>query len=167
MDIKQAKFNPNQLTYKEGLERIRRASKEAGIKLGRGILTSRDPDVLKITNLLKVDNIPDGFQKWQLPLSLERPSQMYISAGASFTNVAEHSHNEGDGIRFIMSGSIFYKGQELTTGDWMFIPAGEPYSFEVGPFGTLMCYCYCCCCAGYELYHGDEVINPAVRPVIS
>jgi len=154
------KFNPNQLTFEEGLERIRRASKEAGVKLGQGILTSRDPDVLKVTNLLKVDNIPDGFQKWQLPLSLDRPSQMYISAGAAFTKVSEHSHEEGDGIRFIMSGSIFYNGQELTAGDWMFIPAGELYSLEVGPFGTLMCYCYCCCCAGFQLYHGDEVINP-------
>jgi len=163
MDTTKAKFDPNQLTFKEGLERIKHASKEAGIKLGHGILTSRDRDVLKVTNLLKVDNIPDGFQKWQLPISLERPSQMYISAGAPFTKVPEHSHNDGDGIRFIMSGSIFYKGRELTAGDWMFIPAGEPYSFEVGPFGTLMCYCYCCCCAGRELYRGDEVINPGTQ----
>jgi hypothetical protein len=163
MDTQGTKFNPNQLTFEEGLERIRRASEEAGIKLERGILTSRDPAVLKLTNLLKVDNIPDGFQKWQLPLSLDRPSQLYMSAGAPFTKVAEHSHIDGDGIRFIMSGSIFYRGTELSAGDWMFIPAGEPYSFEVGPFGTLMCYCYCCCCAGYELYHGEDIINPAMR----
>jgi hypothetical protein len=153
-------FNPNQLTFEEGVERIKRASADAHVKLGRGILTSKDPEVLKVTNVLKVDIIPDGFQKWQLPFYLDKPSQMYISAGAPFTRVAKHSHNEGDGVRFIMSGSILYNGKELTAGDWMFIPAGEPYSFQVGPFGTLMCYCYCCCCAGFQLYHGEDVINP-------
>lgn len=161
MATKGREFNPNQLTFEEGVERIRRARKEAGVNFGRGIITSKDPDVLKVTNLLKVDIVPDGFQKWQLPFTLEKPSQLYISAGTAFAKVAKHSHNDGDGVRVIMSGSIYYNGQELTAGDWMMIPAGEPYSFEVGPFGTLMCYCYCCCCAGFELYRGEDVINPA------
>jgi hypothetical protein len=61
--------------------------------------------------------------------------------------VPTHSHNEGDGVRFIASGSIKYNGQELTTGDWMYIRAGSEYEFEVGRYGAVMCYCYCCCCA--------------------
>ncbi len=72
---------------------------------------------------------------------------MYISRGEANTKVPEHSHDEGDGIRFIMDGSMVYEGIELEQGDWMFLRAGPRYAFEVGPRGVLMCYCYSCCCA--------------------
>lgn len=153
------KFDPNQLTFEEGLQRIQRASEQVGIKLERRILTSKDEDVAKVTRALRVTNIPDGFQKWQLPIWLDSPSQLFISSAAPNSKVATHSHRDGDGIRFMISGSIIYNGQELTAGDWMFIPAGLEYSLEVGSFGATMCYCYCCCCAGFEIA-GEDVINP-------
>ena len=71
---------------------------------------------------------------------------MFISVGAPGIKVPNHSHDEGAGIRFIMNGSITYKGKELTGGDWMYIPKGIEYEFEVGHLGVTMCYCYCCCC---------------------
>lgn len=58
-----------------------------------------------------------------------------------------HSHDEGDGFRFIVSGSILFDGRELHAGDWMFIPKGKTYSFKVGRSGVGICYCYACCCA--------------------
>jgi redox-sensitive bicupin YhaK (pirin superfamily) len=145
--MSQHNFDPNQLTCDEGLKRIERGSEQAVIKLERRILTSKDEDVAKLTSVLKVSNIPEGFQKWQLPVYLDSPSQLFISTAAPGSTVPKHMHREGDGIRFIISGSIFYNGQELTAGDWMFIPAGHAYSFDVGKFGVTMCYCYCCCCA--------------------
>ena len=157
------KFDPNQLTFEQGLERIQRASEKTGIKLERRILTSREPDVARLTKVLGVDNIPDGFHKWQLPVSLNAPSQLFISTAAPYAKVAPHSHREGDGIRFMVSGSITYKGQELTAGDWMFIPAGEEYSLEVGALGATMCYCYCCSCAGFALSF-DDVVDPPFIP---
>ena len=33
-----------------------------------------------------------------------------------------------------------YEGTELTVGDWMYIPAGQPYRFEVGPLGGIFFY---------------------------
>ncbi len=140
-------FDPNQLTFNDCLTRIQRATEESQIRLERRILTSQDEDVARLTDVLKVNNVPEGFQKWQLPIHLDRPSQMFISTAAPGSTVAKHMHREGDGIRFIVSGSILYNGQELTSGDWMFIPAGLEYSFDVGKFGVTMCYCYCCCCA--------------------
>lgn len=110
--------------------------------------------------------IDNGFKKWQLPIILQ-DSQLFISIGQPDINVPKHSHDEGDGIRFIMSGSIYYDGQELNAGDWMFIPKGKPYSMKIGPFGATMCYCYCCCCAGsLTLDRVNPVINPGdyVRP---
>lgn len=152
-------FDPNQTTFEEGLRRIGRGMKKSGLKLEGRIITSRDKDVKKALKLLEVDNIPDGFQKWQLPVYLDAPSQLFISTAAANTKVPSHSHRDGDGIRFMISGSIIYKDVELTAGDWMFIPKGKSYSFKVGELGATMCYCYCCSCAPRLLF-GEDVSNP-------
>ncbi len=152
------KFNPNALTFEEGVSRVQSALKKANINIAKKILTSKDKESIKLVNLLVVDNIPGGFIKWQLPFVMDK-SQLYISLGSPGAKVGLHSHNEGDGIRFIASGSIIYNGQELIAGDWMFIPRGKKYSFRVGPFGASMCYCYCCSCAGsVRLTPGEEVM---------
>lgn len=140
-------FDPNQLTFEEGLERIKHACKKAGLDQKRGIVTSRDKHAKEAQELLKVGNVPCGFVKWQLPVYLDRPSQLFLTVAAPDADAPEHSHDEGDGIRFITGGSIVYNNVELTTGDWMFIPKGTRYSFKVGAVGAIMCYCYCCCCA--------------------
>ena len=126
---------------------IHAAIKKAGVRLGKQIVTSRNPRVRKVTDLLSVKNIPDGFKKWQLPVYLDGPSQMFLSIGAPDLNVPEHSHDEGDGLRVIIGGSIIFDGVELTEGDWMFIPKGKKYQFKVGRGGASMFYCYRCCCA--------------------
>ena len=154
------KFNPNAMTFQQGEEKVKEACKLADLKAAKHIITSRDASAVKAVNLLAVDNVPGGFKKWQLPFVMDK-SQLFISIGSPDAKVPEHSHDEGDGIRFIMSGSIYYNGLELGAGDWMYIPKGSKYSFRVGPLGVSMCYCYCCCCAGSAaLNHGDWVINP-------
>ncbi|WP_136440837.1 cupin domain-containing protein [Pacificoceanicola onchidii] len=140
-------FNPNRSTIASCMAELREIQKEFGIDPKR-IVTSRDPAVRKLAyTKLDVSNVPDGFTKTRLPVFFEEPTTMYISAGAPGAKVPRHSHDEGDGIRFMISGSIRYGDNELTQGDWMFIPAGADYEFEVGPMGAVMCYCYCCCCA--------------------
>ncbi len=139
-------FNPNRLSFAECLERIRGAVGEADLSRG-AIVTSKDEAAIKAMDALAIENVPEGFRKWQLPVYLSEPSQLFISVAEPGVRVPEHAHEEGDGIRFIAGGSITYEGKELTAGDWMFIPAGQPYSFEVGRVGAIMCYCYCCCCA--------------------
>ncbi len=141
-------FDPNEVSFDEGVERIQAASKQAKLRHGKKVLTSRDPGARRAQELLTVSNVPGGFKKWQLPVYLSEPSQLFITVAEPDVSVPEHSHDEGDGIRFIVSGSITYNGVELSAGDWMFIPAGSKYSFKVGPLGATMCYCYCCCCAG-------------------
>lgn len=156
----QAGFDPNQVTFDEGLTRIAKVAERLGIAGSREILTSRDKAAREAKHLLTVSAVPGGFTKWQLPVYLERASQLFITVAEPNVVVPEHTHDEGDGIRFVVSGSIEYNGVELTGGDWMFIPAGARYGFKVGEFGATMCYCYCCCCAGrLDLF--DEVGNPA------
>ncbi|MBI5434422.1 MAG: hypothetical protein HZA52_16430 [Planctomycetes bacterium] len=148
-------FNPNKLTFDENTQRVAAALEKAKGKLRSRILTSKDRDAVKLANLLAIDNIPDGFRKWQLPFVMES-SQLFISVGNPGAVMKKHSHKEGAGIRFIAGGSILYNGQELVAGDWMFIPRGKPYSFQVGPFGATMCYC--CCAGSLELDPGGDVM---------
>jgi len=154
-------FDPNQVSFDQGVERLRSAAAKLGLDDRRGILTSRDPVAAEARKMLMVSNIPGGFTKWQLPVMLDRPSQLFITVAEPGATVTEHSHDEGDGIRFIAGGSIIHDGVELTAGDWMFIPAGVKYGFQVGDLGALMCYCYSCCCAGRaDLFDFDEVVDP-------
>lgn len=136
----------NTLSFEEGLERMNKAAQQVGLQVGKEVLTSRDEKVKKAQALLNIKNVLPEFVKWQLPVYLDRPSQLFITVAPPNVKVPTHSHNEGAGIRFIASGSIYYKGTELTTGDWMYIPEGTKYEFETGPVGACMCYCYCCCC---------------------
>jgi hypothetical protein len=140
-------FLPNKLSFEQGLARVQEAFTKSGVKPPRGIFTSRDSAALATKDLLLTSNVPGGFKKWQLPFHLDGASQMFISIGSPDAEVPLHSHEEGDGVRFIMSGSILYGEQELTAGDWMYIPKGEKYKFKVGPVGVMQCYCYRCCCA--------------------
>jgi hypothetical protein len=142
------KFNPNKCTFAQGIERIKKAIEGADGFGRRKIVTSRDPGVDKILDKLRVTNVPGGFTKYHLPVFFEGGpgAQFFISVGAPNTEVPRHSHDEGDGMRFIVAGSIVYEGKELTSGDWMFIPKGQPYSMKVGRAGVTVFYCYQCCC---------------------
>ena len=142
-------FDPNSVTFEQGAARVQAATKRVGLDVDQRIVTSRDPKARELRSVLRVRNVPQGFAKWQLPIVLDR-AQLFMTVGAANAKVEEHSHDEGAGIRFIVSGSIRYGGHELTAGDWMYIPAGARYGFEVGDLGAVMCYCYSCCCAGIE-----------------
>ena len=141
-------FNPNKFSFEEGIKRVDEALQSIEFDMNAQIFTSRDEVAHALTRNLLTDNIPDGFHKWQLPLYFQEPgAQIFFSVSGPGVSVDEHSHDEGPGLRIIISGSINYKGQELSSGDWMYIPAGKPYSFDVGDLGVVMCYCYQCCCA--------------------
>jgi quercetin dioxygenase-like cupin family protein len=140
-------FDPNRAGVEACLARVQDALDAQGRRLNDGIVTSRDDDSRALRAALAIENVPDGFRKYQLPVVLHERSFMFITSAEADAESPAHSHDEGDGIRFIAGGSILYEGQELVAGDWMFIPKGHSYSFKAGPQGALMCYCYCCCCA--------------------
>lgn len=92
-------FRPNRLTFDKGVERIKKAL--ATVKTFRSgeIVTSLDPGVSDLQTLLQVDNVPQGFTKYQLPVFMEDipGAQFFLSFGSPGSKVAEHSHEEGDG----------------------------------------------------------------------
>lgn len=140
-------FAPGRSTFEQCLELVRAAVDKAGFQAQGRIVTSRDEGIKELRESLATDNVPGGFRKWQLPVYLQSASTLFVTVAEAGASAPPHAHEEGDGIRFIAGGSITFEDKELTQGDWMFIPAGATYSFEVGPVGAIMCYCYCCCCA--------------------
>jgi hypothetical protein len=155
-----ATFEPTHIDFAEGKKRIEEALAKVGLNMRSQILTSRDKDAVTLCNLLGVpqEQLPAGFTKWQLPFYLDG-GQFFITATAPNAEVGEHSHDD-DGVRFIMSGSVYYDGIELNSGDWMYIPKNMRYSLKVGPLGVSMCYCYCCCCVLRKLNETNR-IDPA------
>ena len=153
------KFCPTHISFDDGKKRINEALEKVGHKMSSRILTSRDQDAVKLCNLLGVSQkqLPNGFTKWQLPFYLDG-GQFFFTTAQPGAEVGEHSH-DNDGVRFVISGSVYYDGIELNEGDWMFIPKGKEYTIKVGPQGARMCYCYSCCCAGRELNFND-LIDP-------
>ncbi|MCG7363509.1 cupin domain-containing protein [Roseomonas sp. ACRSG] len=139
-------FNPNQKSLAACIAEIKDIAERSRIASGK-IITSKDKEVRDALGSLDVSNVPSGFTKWRLPVYLNEGSTFYFSYAPSGTTVPEHSHDEGDGLRVIMNGSIVYNDVELTSGDWMFLPKGQRYSFKVGKMGVGMFYCYSCCCA--------------------
>lgn len=154
------KFKASHIPFDDGIKRIKSALSKAGYEHGSRIMTSRDADAVKLSNLLAIDSgLPKGMTKWQLPFYFDG-GQFFITTAEPGVKVGEHSHDE-EGVRFIISGSIIYDGIELSAGDWMYLPKGARYSFKVGLLGASMCYCYrCCCVPAIDLSH-REVINPA------
>jgi quercetin dioxygenase-like cupin family protein len=120
----------------KGLTRVKDALKKSGVKGGRRVVTSRDQGQAEVRNDLKRIRSPKGFQQWQLPVALGPNQNIFFfrTVGAPGAVLPEHTHKV-DLLRFVISGSATYKGQELTAGDWMFVPAGVPYGLTVGPNG--------------------------------
>lgn len=127
----------------KGLTQVKDALKKGGVKGGRRVVTSRDEGQAEVRNDLKRTRLPKGFQQWQLPVALGPDQNIFFfrTVGAPGAVLPEHAHKV-DLLRFIISGSAYYKGRELTAGDWMFVPAGTPYGLMVGPNGVDVCHGY-------------------------
>ena len=141
----QPKWDPNGTTFEEGQVLFRKALKAVGLDPDAALFSSKDPRVEKILTILKTSNVPDGFEKWQLPFSMYDPSNLFISRGKPYAKVPSHWHKHGAGFRVIIQGSLTLgHGPELKVGDWFYVPKGFPYSFEVGPEGLTLLAGYAC-----------------------
>jgi hypothetical protein len=110
---------------------------------GQRILTSRDRDGAQLRAALDCTNVPQGFSKWQLPYIMSGESASFIAVASAGAKVPSHEH-EGESDIIVLSGSINLNGQELTSGDWAFIPADIPYSYETGAMGAALARKYRC-----------------------
>jgi redox-sensitive bicupin YhaK (pirin superfamily) len=148
-------LKPNALRFAQGIQRIKEAASNVGFEFKSKITTSRDKAAKAAADYLLVSSVPHGFKNFQLPVFIDGPTQIFVSVGAPDTEVTELSGDEGEGLRYIVSGSVIYNGQELTAGDWMYIPAGKEYSLRAGPRGANIFYFTCAAAQNYP---------PTIRP---
>lgn len=130
----------------KGVLRVKKALEELGITLDDRVVTSRDPEMDKLRELLYRDTMPEGFHQWQLPIILgggERPVMSFVSVGQPDAEVPRHAHKNDCLLRVVLSGSVIHDERtELTTGDWVYIPTGKPYQFKAGKHGCVIMHLY-------------------------
>jgi quercetin dioxygenase-like cupin family protein len=117
----------------KGARAIRAALRRNGVRLGKGVITSRDPGIAKVTRDLKRSGMPEGVQQWLLPLIVgPQDGVLYfrseLNAGAV---VPSHSHVHSV-FRVVIDGELKFGRKTLKAGDWMYVPAGVPYSIAAG-----------------------------------
>jgi quercetin dioxygenase-like cupin family protein len=104
----------------------------------KSILTSRDPLAVAMRADLAVDDLAHGFDRTLLPLAPTSGSPS-IFTGAANSKTGKHSH-ESNTLHVILTGSVKVNAQELSSGDWAYIPAGMDYELEVGMYCCVVMY---------------------------
>jgi mannose-6-phosphate isomerase-like protein (cupin superfamily) len=133
--------------------RVQKAIADAGVKIGDRVVTSRDPEFVKLRRSLTVDKTAEVTQ-WQLPFSIgpdngaqaTEGAQLFVLMSQPGAQIDAHSHREGVSFHFVGSGSVAVEGKELSSGDWWYVPTGKSYAFEAGPQGAVTLGCHYCCC---------------------
>ena len=131
-----------------GIREIKEALGKLGKRdMGDKIVTSRDPGIENLTELLRRKNMPEGVEKWMLPVTAggmkpRHPSFVFVSRIKPGAVVQEHVHKNDNVFRVIVSGSIIQNDVELTSGDWSYIPVGKAYSYTAGKSGALIMHTY-------------------------
>lgn len=103
-----------------------------------------------------------GVRKWQLPIDM-MPMRVHKAIFEPGSVVDEHVHPAasddapGGSLRIVVSGSIAFRGDRYSAGDWFFVPNGTPYHFTTDPdVETVIFYKY----AFFGFEEGNRFSHP-------
>jgi quercetin dioxygenase-like cupin family protein len=121
-----------------GARRIKAALTKNKVRLGKGVITSRDTGMAAVRRDLKRTGLPPGVSQSQIPIVLGHGGDFvcFISILKPGTIVPEHAHKQAV-FRVVISGELIFGRKTLKAGDWMFVPPGVAYSIEAGPKAPL------------------------------
>jgi hypothetical protein len=113
------------------------------------IVSSLDHETDVLMEALPIETpFGSGIRKYELPIDM-LPLRVSKTIFPPATRVSSHVHpphsddSPGGGLRLIASGSIVFGGRTYESGDWFFVPNGEPYEFETDPnMETVVFYKY-------------------------
>jgi mannose-6-phosphate isomerase-like protein (cupin superfamily) len=125
---------------KKGALRISAALRKNKVRLGKGVITSRDTGMAAVRRDLKRTGMPPGVESWQLPVGLG-DIIWFITCYAPWTIVPLHAHAQ-DSLRIVISGELKFGRKTLKPGDWMLVPAGQTYSVEAGSKKVCIAYAH-------------------------
>lgn len=143
-----AKYRPddslserNQKGELNGMRRIIDALEKNNVRLGKGVITSRDTGMAAVRRDLKRTGLPPGVEHWQMPIVLGQGDILcFISRLKPGTKVPEHAHEGIAVFRVILDGCLKYGRKTLKRGDWMLVPGGVDYSVEACSEGCVIFY---------------------------
>jgi mannose-6-phosphate isomerase-like protein (cupin superfamily) len=123
-------------------ERIRAAQIRQRFDQARTVLTSRDRLATTLMDALPADGLARGFNGQLIPIVFASTIELAVSASVG-TTTGRHYHDT-DGFQQILNGTVRItvgrddarpSGEapaiELGPGDWVWIPAGVEYTFEI------------------------------------
>jgi hypothetical protein len=127
----------------KGAQRVNDALRKNNVRLGSGVITSRDTGMAAVRRDLKREGLPRGVEHWQMPIVLGQGGDIlcFISRLKPGTKVPEHAHKQAV-FRVIIDGSLKYGRRTLKAGDWMLVPSGEKYAIQAGSTGCTIFYAH-------------------------
>jgi anti-sigma factor ChrR (cupin superfamily) len=126
-----------------GARRIKDALTKNKVRLGKGVITSRDTGMAAVRRDLKRNGLPRGVEHWQMPIMLGQGGDIvcFMSRLKPGTKVPEHAHKQAV-FRVVIEGELKTGRKTLKPGDWMLVPAGQIYSVQAGPNGCKIFYAH-------------------------
>lgn len=99
------------------------------------VTSSHDPRLAGHAADLK--RLSEDVRQWAPPFGGTEDLLTSVTIAGPGADMGPTLHLDGDAIRFILSGSVWFGGNELGAGDWLFIPAGAAYRLRVGYRGVI------------------------------
>lgn len=118
-----------------GARRVKEALAKHGIHPGKKVISSKDPDWMKVRDTLERQGMPHGVKQWQLPTGLgpKQDCNCFLGEIEPNTVVPKHHHTV-DVFRAVIDGEVEVTIDGETTtlgaGDWILIRAGTDYSLR-------------------------------------
>jgi len=128
---------------KAGRDQIDAVLEKHGLSL-ENIVTSRDRGWAEARADLYRENMPPGWETWQLPLYLVSGTAFFfLTASAPGAVLTSHAHDVAQ-LRIVLSGALIYDRIELKSGDWIYTPPKKEYSLtaSLNPGGAIHLYAY-------------------------
>lgn len=127
-----------------GTRKIIDALQKNKVRLGKGVITSRDTGMAAVRRDLKRTGLPRGVEHWQIPIVLGHDGDIlfFISRLKPNAKVPEHAHEGIAVFRVILDGELKIGRKTLKAGDWVLVTGGERYSAQAGPQGCSVFYAH-------------------------
>lgn len=126
---------PRRPLFEEYLIRLELALGAIGNDPISEIITSRDPRFARTCS--ELGRLAEEVRSWTPPFSSDDDLQTSVTIAGPGGDIGPTLHLDGDAVRFVLSGSVWFGGTELEPGDWMLIPAGSAYRLRVGYRGVI------------------------------
>lgn len=101
----------------------------------REVVSSKDPRLARFAG--ELGRLAEEARRWEPPFSGDEDLLTSVTVAGPEADIGPTMHLDGDAVRFVLSGSVLFRGKELGPGDWLLIPAGKGYRLRVGYRGVI------------------------------